>query len=192
MQATETISNLPNASSDVGSAYDKHCVFRSGASWFSVPAVAVREIAIMPDLVRVPSCPSSLDGICHLRSEFIPVVSIHSLLEHHEDDDTTGHEKLVVLPCGSGLGSWALRIAEAASLVSLETLGTSECPTTAASQTSIVATAMYRDQIVLVLDPNSLYREVRIALEDFWNDAKKPVLSSVDRDSFRPNLGIER
>ena len=159
MNATMTESNSPEITMSDVSASDKHCVFRSGSSWFSVPAVTVREVAIMPALVRVPSCDPSLLGICHLRSEFVPVIAVNSLLDVDFEQASQPHDKLIVIrgTGGNGVGAWALRIAETAALESLETLGSPESRSDDANLTPVIGTAMFRDQIVRVLDPTSLY-----------------------------------
>ena len=87
------------------SASDKHCVFLSGREWFSVPAVAVREITIVPPLVKVPESDASLAGLCHLRSEFVPVVLLNSLLDGDACDYSHPHNKLLVL---NGSNVWGI------------------------------------------------------------------------------------
>ncbi|TWT83799.1 CheW-like domain protein [Planctomycetes bacterium CA13] len=158
-------------------ASDKHCVFRSGASWFSVPAVSVREIALLPNLVQVPACHSSLAGICHLRSEFVPVISINALLGFEKTSASQPNNKLIVI---HGVGSqtagcWAIQIAEAASLESLEALGTAESRADDTSQSPVMGTAMFREEIVRILDSVTLYRQVRRVLEELWNATKQPL-----------------
>ena len=86
---------LPNQSR-IANLSDKHCVFRSGTSWFSLPAVSVREITIAPDLVPVPQCHASLAGLCHLRSEFIPVISLAALLDIDASVGSPIQNKLMV------------------------------------------------------------------------------------------------
>lgn len=150
------------------SASDKHCVFRSGVSWFSLPAVSVREITIAPDLVRVPQCHPSLLGLCHLRSEFIPVISLTSLLDV-DGSQSPAQNKLMVI---NGNCVWSLLIAEAASLESLETIVAPEARMDDVMQSPVMGTAMYRDKIVRVLDPVSIFRLAQQALEGVWNGAQ--------------------
>ena len=153
------------------SASDKHCVFRSGSSWFSVPAVTVREVVILSALVRVPSCDSSLVGICHLRSEFVPVILVNRLLDVGLEQPLEPQNKLIVIrgTGGNGVGAWGIRITETAALESLETLGSPENRTDDEVLTPVMGTAMFRDQIVRVLDPTSLYRQMRRVLEEHWS-----------------------
>lgn len=143
----------------------KQFVFRTGELWFSVPAVAVREITIAPGLVKVPGCPPSLAGLCHLRSEFIPVVGLEHLLDIDGIEPTEPHDKLIVL---SGRVSWAVRVAEAAALESLETLISPESRVEDGAASPVMGTAMFRDQIVRVLDPNAILRLAQKSLEQSW------------------------
>jgi chemotaxis signal transduction protein len=150
------------------SASDRHCVFRCGSSWFSVPATSVREISIAPELVRVPGSHDSLEGLGHLRSEFIPVISLGSLLDIERCETSDDHDRLLVF---SGNSPWSLLIDEAAALESLETIVTPEVRSDDAQLTAVIGTAMFRDQIVRVLNPNSLYRLAQQALEELWAEA---------------------
>jgi len=154
------------------SASDKHCVFRSGTSWFSVPAISVREIMIAPDMVSVPSCHPLLVGVCHLRSEFIPVISLNALPDMDASETAPLQNKLMVI---NGSSVWALLIAEAAALESLETLITPEARMDDANHTPVMGTAMFRDQIVRVLDPNRIFRRAQQTLEDLWSLPAHPL-----------------
>ena len=147
------------------SVSDKHCVFRCDRSWFSLPAVSVREITIMPELVRVPNCHQALAGLCHLRSEFIPVLSLTQLMNAGDAPSTESHGKLMVVNGGS---AWAMQIAEAAALESLETLVAPEARMDESNPTPVTGTAMFRDQIVRVLDPMIIFRMAGQSLQSLW------------------------
>ena len=146
------------------SASDKHCVFRSGTCWYSVPAVSVREITIAPQMFAVPQSHPSLAGLCHLRSEFVPVISLSALLEVQDPTVSQPNNKLMVI---NGTTVWALLIAEAAALESLETILAPESRMDD-SHSPVMGTAMFNDQIVRVLDPNRLFRLAQQTLETTW------------------------
>jgi chemotaxis signal transduction protein len=147
------------------SATDKQCVVRIGSSWISVAADMVREITIAAELVAVPQCHRALAGLCHLRSEFVPVIALDALLDIDGVSQSRQQPKLLVL---GGHSVWALRISEAASIESLETLVAPESRMDDGSPTPIIGTAMFRDQIVRVLDPNIVFRLAQQALEEHW------------------------
>lgn len=144
---------------------NKHCIFRCDQSWFSVPATTVREITVAPDLVAVPNSHPALAGLCHLRSEFIPVLSLTELLNGEDAENTDVASNLLVL---RGSSVWAMQIAEAAALQSLETLVTPDVRSDDLSSSPITGTAMFRDQIVRVLDPVCLLRLAQQSLETDW------------------------
>lgn len=173
-----SIESSPSATATLDDlSSDKHCVFRCGNSWYSVPAVAVREISVAPKLVRVPDSHRSLAGLCHLRSEFVPVLSLGTLLDGEGLETAHDHDRLLVL---SGSSVWALLIVEAAALESLETIVTPEARMDDVRISAVLGTAMYRDQIVRVLNPNNLYRLAQQALEECWRrpqPASQPTLS---------------
>jgi chemotaxis signal transduction protein len=148
-------------------ASDKHCVFRSGATWYSLPAISVREITIAPAMVNVPLSHRALAGLCHLRSEFIPVLLLSTLLEIEDQRITQSNNKLMVMNGTSS--TWALLIAEAAALESLETIMSPESRLDDSHQSPVMGTAMFHDQIVRVLDPNRLFRLAQQMLDSTWS-----------------------
>lgn len=154
---TTSLSDIP--------ASNKHCVFRCGDSWFSVPAVSVREIVIAPELVRVPHCHRALAGLGHLRSEFLPVIALGALLGSDQPMDLSEHDCLLVF---AGSSVWSLLIAEAAALESMETIVSQEARPENTGNVSI-GTAMFRDRIVRVLNPNGLLAAAQQVFEQHWH-----------------------
>jgi len=178
MKQTQHSSTAAVATLSDLSRSDKHCIFRSGPTWFSVPAISVREIAIAPEIVPVPNCHPALTGLCHLRSEFIPVLQLNALLEHDSPRATESQNKLLVI---NGHSPWSFLIAEAAALQSSETLIAPDGRGDDASQTAMMGTAMYRGQIVRVLDPTRLFRLAQRTLEGFWASRKASPLQSLGK-----------
>ena len=183
MTVADVRANSPTATMHDLSGSDKHCIFRCDRSWFSLPATSVSEIAIAPELVQVPNCHPSLAGLCHLRSEFIPVLSLTRLMNVDTKQTTETHGKLMVI---HGSSVWAMLIAEAAALESLETLVTPDLRPDDLNPTPVTGTAMYREQIVRVLDPITLYRMAQQSLESHWRGAQNPIrISHEDQGSRR-------
>lgn len=145
----------------------KHCVFRCVPSWFSLPATAVRELRLAPDLVAVPGSHAALAGLCHVHSEFLPVLRLNVLLDDQPAVNSQD-EKLLVIS-GSGR-NWALLITDVVALESLETLVDPNAPVTNQQLAAVRGTATYRDQIVRVVDPGALYRHIQETLNSCWND----------------------
>ena len=166
---------------------DKHCVFRIGSAWFSIPAMAVREILPTSSIVSVPASHPSLAGVCHVRSEFIPVLRLAALLQE-SDEGTRENQKMLVIE-GAG-GRWALLMDEVVALESLETLihpdyrpEVTHSPT---PRSPVLGTATCRNQIVRVLDPNGVFRLAQEFLLDSWQlltETRRPTNSTARSES---------
>lgn len=148
-------------------AVDKHCVFRCGGSWYSLLATSVREVMMAPPWVRMPGGDTALAGLCHVRNEFIPALSLPALLGEAEATGTSNGKLLVI---GGSAGNWALLVDEVVALEPLETLTMPDARSVDHRQAAVLGTATFRDQVVRVLDPNRLYRSAEHRLRDSWNE----------------------
>ncbi len=158
----------------------KHCIFQYGDSHFAILATAVREITHAPPLVRVPRCPSSLAGLCHIRSEFVPVIQLGPLLGEGEFQATQSAQLLLL---SSALGAWALMIDRAISIETIET----HVDTVAAGdgqRSAVLGTATYEAEIVRVLDPQALLQLVHQSGHRQWD-------SGHDLESAPPKFSAE-
>lgn len=157
------LSNTPSS--------NKHCVFRCGESWFSVPAVAVRQIVLVPELVKVPCCHEALAGLGRLRGEIVPVIALGKLLDMEQTSQSTSEACVLVL---EGNCVWSLLISESIALESLETI-VSQDARAESMNNLVIGTAMYRDRIVRVLNPAGLLATAQYTIDQFWNRADEPV-----------------
>jgi len=144
---------------------DRHCVFRCHQAWFAMPAVSVREITYAPLLTRIPGSHPLLAGMCHLRSEFIPVIQLDALLDNSTVEQTKAR-KLLVLQ--GQLGHWAILISEVAALVALETLTHNDGNLDDPSSGVVLGTAMFHDEVVRVLDTHRVLQWAQALLEQHW------------------------
>lgn len=154
---------------------DKHCIFRCDSSWFSLLATSVREVTIATDMVRVPGSHSALAGLCHVRSEFMPVLFLNSLLGDNRSERSKDRKLLVI--SGSG-GPWALSVDEVIAIESLETLINPDDRFDDVRYAAVMGTATSHGQVVRVLDPNNLFRLAQDAMHGFWQDLVKPLNQS--------------
>ncbi|WP_203328982.1 chemotaxis protein CheW [Candidatus Laterigemmans baculatus] len=154
---------------------DKHCVFRVGSSWHSMLATSIREVTMTPVLVRVPGSDLLLAGLCHFRNEFIPVVDLNPLLENTSITRRAAGKMLVI---GGAGGNWALLVDEVIALESLETLVHGDARSHDGGATAVLGTATFRDQVVRVLDPNTLYRRAEQRLRSGWSNLSQPLAQS--------------
>ena len=177
-QATQRPNVLaPDRAGGAASEIDaKHCVFRCAGNWFSLPATAVRELRLAPERVAVPGSPAELAGLCHLRSEFLPVLRLNVLLGGPASGRSDDQKLLVI--AGSSC-NWALLITDVVALESLETLVDPSAPVTGRQSAAVRGTATFRDQIVRVIDPAALHRHIQETLDSCWNRLV-PSLSQAD------------
>ncbi len=141
-----------------------HCVFRRGTSWFALPALSVREVLLRPAIAHVPSTGPLLTGLCHVRSEFLPVLNLGPLLGGDASSHATEAQMLVVT---SGDGNWGLLVDQVAALTSLETSVSAEGNSNSWFA-AVLGWATYHDQVVRVLEPSIFYRLAEAALEQEW------------------------
>lgn len=74
---------------------------------------------------------------------------------------------------------WAIKIADAVPLCSLETLGMEETGANDSELSAVISTATYREDIVRILDPQRLYLQAAKILNDDWS---RPAPSRVTID----------
>ncbi len=144
---------------------DQHCVFRVGDDVFAVAATDIREFVEAVPIVAVPQSPPCLVGLCHLRNEFVPVLSLSSLIAGASTDRSQMEFLLVI---DSPEGAWALAISQATGLEKLELASTSGTHPDTQSRL-VLGTASYRDTVVRVLDANRLYRAAADLLDHMWS-----------------------
>ncbi|RUR35731.1 chemotaxis protein CheW [Vreelandella populi] len=84
--------------------------FTVGSDVFAVEMQPVQEIIRVPEVVRVPLTPPSLNGLANLRGNVLPIICLRSLfsLEPREADDAT---RALVLNLGQPLGFVVDRVA---------------------------------------------------------------------------------
>jgi len=84
--------------------------FVVGDEVFAVDMAPVQEIIRVPEVVRVPLAPNTLDGLANLRGKVLPIISLRRLFgfEELEHDDST---RAVVVDIGQPLGFVVDRVA---------------------------------------------------------------------------------
>ncbi|MEK8046100.1 chemotaxis protein CheW [Ideonella margarita] len=100
------------AASGDGQASDtcQYVTFMAGDEVFAVEMAPVQEIIRLPDVVRVPLSPPTLEGLANLRGKVLPIVSLRRVLgfADQEADDTT---RAVVIDIGQPMGFVVDRVA---------------------------------------------------------------------------------
>lgn len=78
-------------------------IFVCGNEVFAVDMTPVQEIIRVPEVVRVPLAPATLEGLANLRGKVLPIISLRRLFGfvEREDDDAT---RALVIDLGQPLG----------------------------------------------------------------------------------------
>ena len=78
-------------------------IFICGSEVFAVDMAPVQEIIRVPEVVRVPLAPATLEGLANLRGKVLPIISLRRLFgfPEREDDDAT---RALVIDLGQPLG----------------------------------------------------------------------------------------
>ena len=146
-------------------ALERFCLFRSGASWFALPASNVQEVSFRPDVVAVSPAAPVLAGLCHFRNEFLAVLSLKDLLPEMSVGESS--ESQVIVIRGDD-GPWALLVEEVAALESLDSTSAAEALGEDGWSDVVMAWATYREHAVRILDADAFYRLAADALQNTW------------------------
>ncbi|BEV00190.1 chemotaxis protein CheW [Novosphingobium olei] len=134
-------------------------IFTVEGETFAVSLDEVKEIIRMPDVVRVPLAPESLEGLTNLRGTVLPIVNTRSLFgsEPVAPDDAT---RVVILDHGQPIGIVVDRV------VSVVTIETSRIEDAASVETSVrseLLRGVIKDQgelgLVMILDSGRLIEQ---------------------------------
>lgn len=140
-----------------------HCVFRHGPTWLALPATAVREVLPRPEMVAVPGTSREFVGLCHVRSEFIPVLNLNSVLP---DSRQSGEHVMLILEDPDG--PWALLVDQVTSLQPLEISDAPECDS-AGPEAAIIGWATLNDTVIQVLDQSRIRQFAEYRLSCVWH-----------------------
>jgi len=153
---------MPDSFTQHGST---HCVFRRGSTWFALPAEEVREVCERPALVTIPGSSEVLAGMCHVRSEFTPVIRLNRLMP--ESQQSLGDEaQLIVVENGDG--AWGILADEVRALVPLEPSSGDEVNDIESWTSAIMGWAAWSSESVRVLHSGHLRDLVEKELGRSW------------------------
>jgi purine-binding chemotaxis protein CheW len=131
-------------------------IFHVKHEMFAVPLAEVKEIIRMPDVVRMPLSPASLEGLANLRGTVLPVVNLRSVFgfEQVDHDDAT---RVVVLDQGRPIG---LVVDRMANVVTVEANDIETADTIQTTVDTKVVTGMIKGHagasMVMILDAANL------------------------------------
>ncbi|MBY0241328.1 MAG: chemotaxis protein CheW [Burkholderiaceae bacterium] len=101
--------------SDQDAGIRQFVTFVAGNEVFAVDMAPVQEIIRVPEVVRVPLAPPTLDGLANLRGQVLPIISLRRIFgfEERAYDDAT---RAVVIDQGQPLGFVVDRVASVVSV----------------------------------------------------------------------------
>lgn len=167
-----------------------HCVFRSGTAWQALPATAIREVMPRPEMIRVPGTPPTFIGMCHVRSEFIPVLDLKAVLAEGDQptswadsrnsnprnraaNDNSAHQAFstpdepILILLDDKDGAWAILVDE---VISLQRLESSDAPQRDAfdSFNAVVGWATFSGSVIQILDQARIRQLAEQDLSLMW------------------------
>ncbi len=149
---------------------ERYCVFQCADRWYGIAALSVRSIVPLPVVTRTPYCDPILEGVVHLQNEFLPVVNFRSLTEIQYDQNNAAQQQLAVLLGPEG--AWGLSIDRAESLASLEVAFTEISNQQDRWSKAVLGSASYKNQIVQILEPITLYEYASSLIGGFWQESE--------------------
>ena len=104
-----TLPEIGQAAGSVSSS-QQFVTFATGTESFAVSMSMVQEIIRVPEVVRVPLAPATLNGLANLRGKVLPIISLRGLFgfPEREHDDSS---RVVVVDVGQPFGFIVDRVA---------------------------------------------------------------------------------
>lgn len=151
----------------------KHCMFRIRDDYFCIAAAEVSEIILLPEIAQIPDTDPALLGVCHLKTSFLPVISLLNLVSTEIASNAECGTKLLILRgnSASAFSKYAIVITDACGLVTIPLKGhiSTEQRNGELLSKLFSGTTVYKEQIVRVLEPARFYGAVTERLERSWS-----------------------
>ncbi|AGA27692.1 chemotaxis protein CheW [Singulisphaera acidiphila] len=138
------------------------CLFRSDSRPFAVALEAVAEVVQADRLIRLAHCPPQILGLCTVRRDIVPVLSLNPGASGVEPETS-----VVVLVLRSDQGMWGIRIDREGTAVSDGVLNASAQGEPASGGAEVVGSVQRGDLAHAVINPDRTWRNVR-ALVEAW------------------------
>jgi purine-binding chemotaxis protein CheW len=141
------------------------CFFKSDSRPFAIGVEAVAEVVEADRLVRLSLCPPQILGLCNVRRDIVPVLSLTS---HVADDGPDADNQTVVLIVHSDQGGWGIRIDREGTAVADGVLDEAYEPGQGRQGPAIVGTLRRGGVDYEVIDPTRTWRNVRENVEAWY------------------------
>ncbi len=109
-QSADAANSVDSLGDELASDIRQFVTFLVGEEVFAVDMAPVQEIIRLPEVVRVPLAPATLDGLANLRGKLLPIISLRRIFGFEEEahSDST---RAVVINFGEPLGFIVDRVA---------------------------------------------------------------------------------
>jgi chemotaxis signal transduction protein len=148
----------------------KYCVFECQDIWYGLPSLSIRSVVPRPPRMPLPQCDPVIVGISHVQNEFVPVVSLRSLLDGKYEANRD-EQLLMIMAVPQSV--WGVLIDRAIGLTTLETCVSPFSDRFDTWSRISVGSATYGNRVVQVLDPELIYSYTANLLERYWSDASR-------------------
>lgn len=75
----------------------KYVVFKIGVEEFGIDIMKVKEITEAKQTIRVPECPSFIEGIINLRGDVIPIINLKKKFWVADAPDESTHSRIIIM-----------------------------------------------------------------------------------------------
>jgi chemotaxis protein histidine kinase CheA len=137
------------------------CLFHCGADAYAIGLESVAEVVEVERLVRLPQSPPRVLGLCALRREVIPVVSLGRPGREPASQEKPG---VLVLILRTARGIWAIQINAGGTVVAEESLDDDA----RGPGGPRLGTVRRDGASYAVIDPEVTWRDVRQGVEDWY------------------------
>ncbi len=155
----------------------RYCVFQSEESWFGIPCLSVRSIVPRPTVTRMPFSDPVLKGVSHIQNEFIPIVSLRSLLNVQYESNESEQQLMIFCSTSS---PWGLLIDRAVGLAELEPSYSAVSPKEEQQWSKVVVgSASWSNHVLQILDPDAILSYALKLMDSYWSDATRLEIETV-------------
>ncbi len=145
------------------------CLFQCGRSAYAIGLDAVAEVVEVERLVRLPHSPPRVLGLCSLRREVIPVISLNQPGDAPEAPPPMATAGLLVMILRTGQGTWAVRINPEGMIVGEERLD-DIAPAAIPLGPAFLGTVRRGETTYAAIHPEATWQNIRQGVEDWYCD----------------------
>ena len=141
------------------------CLFHCCGASYAVGLSAVAEVVEVERLVRLPHSPPRVLGLCALRREVIPIVS----LDREDEPRADPFARLLMLVLRTARGDWGVRIDAEGTAVAEEPLDAA-IPPVDRPGVSLLGTVRRGEAVYAAIDPEATWQSLRRGVDGWYGN----------------------